>query len=424
MLNLRIHKSSHSKRISVSLFVWVLFICFLLLVFNPFAEDQRVVLGNEIFVSRTLTELIDQNLGLVVNHTSVLPDGTHLVDALLKQNMNVTSLFSTEHGFLGNEEAGQTIENSQYKGIDIYSLHGITRKPSVQQMKDLDVLIYDIQDVGARFYTYITTMKYILEAASDKGIPVYILDRPNPVGGHMIEGPLLDMKLESFTAPCPIPIRYGLTCGELALMMKGEQWIPAHTDIRVIEMKGWKRSFIWEKTGLYWIPPSPNIPKPETSLAFPGTSLLGGIGVNHGIGSPNPFLQFGSPWLDPRIVIQNIDPGAVQGITLSSHAYIPRSIPGKTAYPPYKDRLCHGIRISIEDKKSFHSLEFTLALIKTLKSFYPDHIRIITERFDSLFGNEWLRLFIEGKLGYEQLLRLVRRDEKTFRKLRKKYLIY
>lgn len=424
MLSLRINKSRSAKKIFVALFCLIMFTCLVFLFIKPKLREQRVILGNERLVSQYLSELQGKSLGLVVNHTSRLADGTHLVDSLLENRMNVTSLFSTEHGFLGDQEAGQIIEDSRYKGIDIYSLHGAFKRPSPEQIKNLDVLVYDIQDVGSRFYTYITTMKYMLEAAHQEGIPVYILDRPNPTGGQIIEGPLLDMKLESFTASCPIPIRYGMTCGELALMMKGENWVPSQTDIRVIEMKGWKREFFWEDTGLPWIPPSPNIPKPDTALAYPGISLMGGIGLNHGIGTQNPFLQFGAPWLEPEIFTENPDIKAFPGIKLSLLEYTPRSIPGKTAYPPYKDRLCKGIVVSIEEKRAFHSVDFTLFLIKKLKDHYPDRIRVITERFDSLFGNEWLRWYIEDRLSYEKLKELIEKDEQSFRQQRKPYLLY
>jgi len=424
MLNLHISRSPYIKKIFSIFFVLIVLACLYVLVFKQTHPEKRVILGNEIFVSRYLSEIKNQRLGLVVNHTSKLPNSVHIVDALIEKGAQVTSLFSTEHGFLGDQEAGQVIQDSRYKGINVYSLHGSIKKPTPQQTKDLDAFVYDIQDVGARFYTYITTMKYILESAADENIPVYILDRPNPTSGQIIEGPLLDMKLESFTAPCPIPIRYGLTCGELALMMKGENWIPQNTDIQVIKMKGWKRESFWEETGLPWIQTSPNIPLSDTALAYPGISLLGGIGLNHGIGTPNPFLLFGAPWLNPDIILKNIDKKAVKGVNLHPYSYTPRSIPGKTAYPPYKDRLCHGVLMSIQDREEFRCVGFTLALIKILKVNYPDRIKVITKRLDSLFGNEWLSLYIRDQLSHEQLCSLIKKDEETFRQQRKTYLLY
>jgi len=424
MLNIQVNKSPYIKKIFSVLFCLIILFCVYLIIFQQTEPEKRVMLGNEIFISKHMPEIKNKNLGLVVNHTSRLPNGNHLVDALIENGASIKALFSTEHGFLGIQEAGQLIEDSQYKGISIHSLHGRIKKPTLQQVKDIDAFIYDIQDVGARFYTYITTMKYILESAADENIPVYILDRPNPIGGQIIEGPILDMKLQSFTAPCPIPIRYGMTCGELALMMKGEQWISENTDIRVIKMKAWKRHYFWEDTGFFWIPTSPNIPLSDTALAYPGTSLLGGIRVNHGIGTLNPFLQFGAPWLEPEIIIQNLGGQSNQGIKLSPIAYTPQSISGKTAYPPYKDRLCQGILISIEQKENFHSVEFTLFLIKTLKNYYPDKIKIITNKLDSLYGNENLGLYVEGRISFEMMLNQMKKEEETFRQQRKKYLIY
>jgi len=274
------------------------------------APESRVELGNEIFVENISPELQGKSLGLVINHTSVLPPGKPLVQALLEKEQKIRAIFSPEHGFSGTVEAGTEVKDSQLEGIKIYSLYEENKKPTPEQTRGIDAFVYDIQDVGARFYTYITTLKYVLEAAAEAQIPVYVLDRPNPAGGLIIEGPLLRPEYESFIGALPIPVRYSLTPGELAMMMKGEGWVPRKFDLQVIKMKNWRRDYFWEDTGLPWIPPSPNMPTPETAIMYPGSSVLGTVKLNEGRGTPHPFLQFGAPWLDPSSLIMEYESGS------------------------------------------------------------------------------------------------------------------
>ncbi len=388
------------------------------------AAKRRITLGDEIFLNHFSSELQGKSLALVINHTSVLPEGKNLWEALLEKGHRIQAIFSPEHGFYGTFEAGKEVEDSRLKEIKIYSLYGETRKPSPEQISDIDVFIYDIQDVGARFYTYITTLKYILEAASEAQIPVYILDRPNPVGGDIIEGPLLQPEYESFIGAFPIPIRYGLTIGELAMMTKGERWIPNDFDLHVVRMKGWKRSFFWEDTGLRWIPTSPNMPTPETAIIYTGSGMLGALQLNEGGGTPHPFLQFGAPWLDPSSLIIKLNGGADYGIKLEKVKFTPQSIPGKIVHPTHENKSCLGIRVRIRQKEQFRSLRFILALIKALKEKHSTEIEIDPQDLKKMFGNELLVQFLVGILSYEELLAQMEAEEEAFRKKRQKYLLY
>ncbi len=412
-----------AKRTPFLLVCTILFLC-LTNINLLYSTDKLVKLGNEIFLEELSPSLKGKSLGLVINHTSALPSGKSLAQALLEKGHKIQAIFSPEHGFTGKVEAGKEIKNSQLKGITIYSLYGETKKPKPEQMEGIDLLIYDIQDVGTRFYTYITTLKYILEAAAREQIQVYVLDRPNPVGGEIIEGPLMIPEFESFIGALPIPIRYGLTSGELAMMMKGEQWIAQDFDLHVVRMKNWKRGYFWKDTGLLWIPTSPNMPTPETAILFPAASFFSAIRMNDGSGTPQPFLQFGAPWLKPLSIMSRLNGGKEFGVELEAIAYTPRSLPGKVLHPIYENRTCQGIQVHINQNEKFFSIRFALTIIKALLEEWPD--KVIFNAFDvnRIFGNELLSRFLEGNLSYEALLSRMEEEEDIFKQKRKKYLLY
>jgi uncharacterized protein YbbC (DUF1343 family) len=389
----------------------------------PSVRD-KTVLGNEIFVETLVPQLRQKKLGLVCNQTSVLANGESLIKALQEKDMPGLVVFTPEHGFQGAAEAGAEVRDSARGNIPIFSLYGKNKRPTREQAERIDAFVYDIQDVGTRFYTYITTLKYVMQAAAEFGKPVYVLDRPNPAGGHIVEGPLLRSEFESFRGEIPIPVRYGLTIGELALMMRGEGWVPSHGKLQVVRMANWSREQYWADTGLSWIPTSPNIPFPETAIIFPGTGLLGAFTINQGLGTENPFMQFGTPWLDTQRIIQKLDGGKGFGVQLEAMNFTPRSLPGKTLHPPYENRLCQGIRVRIVQKDQFYSLRFTLALIKTILEIHPGKIRLYRESLNQMFGNDLCAKFIAGSLSYDDLLTEMEKDEKTFLRMRQKYLLY
>jgi len=395
-------------------------------VFYPQTAGQggRVKLGNEIFCASYPAGLVGKRLGLVMNQTSVLPGGPSLVDRLLADGRRVTAIFAPEHGLDGIVEGGESIASGKLKNIPVYSLYGGQSKPTPAQLKSVDALVYDIQDIGTRFYTYITTLKYVIEAAAGAGLPVYVLDRPNPLGGRIVEGPILDLKFESFISPLPIPTRYGLTAGELAMMMKGEGWVAPGADIRVIPAANWTRGRTWASTGLPWIPPSPNIPTPESALAYPGLGLLGGVKVNQGLGTDLPFLQFGAPWMDPGAVLRAWPTLTEFPVRLEPVSYTPRALPGKTQTPPYKDRACRGLRLFVAKPESFHALRFALELFDVLKKLYPDKIVVASAALNRMFGDDSLAGFIGGEIAFHDLVRRVEAAEEKFRESRQKYLLY
>ena len=389
-----------------------------------FTAQNRTKLGNEIFIQTILPQLDQKKLGLVCNQTSVLPDGKPLIEALLEKSARIEAVFTPEHGFKGKLEGGAEVQDSLLEKFKIYSLYGKTKRPTREQAQSIDAFVYDIQDVGTRFYTYISTLKYVMEAAAHYGKTVYVLDRPNPTGGDIVEGPLLQPEYESFIGNVPIPVRYGLTAGELAIMMKGEGWVPPQVELHVVRMTGWHRRFFWEDTGLRWIPTSPNIPFPETAIIYPGTGLIGALTINPGLGTQNPFLQWGAPWFDPKGIIQRLERGIRFGIELEPLIYTPRSLPGKTLHPPYENRLCQGIRVRIIQKNKFFSVHFALELIKAIRETHNEHIRLHPESLNQMFGNDLLSRYIKGTLSYDDLLREIEKDEEVFCRMRQKYLLY
>jgi len=388
------------------------------------SSRREVKLGNENFLKNFPAELQEKRLGLVINHTSLLPGGKSLVQSLLDKGHTVRALFSPEHGFSGIAEGGKEVQDGQHKGIKIFSLYGKTRKPTPEQIREIDAFVYDIQDVGTRYYTYITTLKYVLEAASKEKTPVYVMDRPNPAGGVITEGPLLLPEYQSFIGAFPIPVRYGLTPGELAMMMKGEGWVPEEGTLHVVRMEGWKRSYFWKDTGLPWIPTSPNMPTPETAIIYPGTGLLEAINLNEGRGTPFPFLQFGAPWLNSISIIKLLNEERPFGIELEPVNYTPVSLPGKALHPLYENEICHGIRVRITEEEKFFSLRFAVALMKALKEQHPDKISPNPRRLNLMFGNDLLVRYLEGGITYKKLMEDIEREESIFREKRKKYLLY
>jgi uncharacterized protein YbbC (DUF1343 family) len=385
---------------------------------------QRVILGSERALTLFPKTLNGKRLALVINHTSLLPDRTPVLEAFLKNGIEVRAIFSPEHGFTGQKEGGFPVENSRFADIPVYSLYGKTKKPTPEQMKNIDAFVYDIQDVGTRFYTYITTLMYILEAAGKAHKSVFVCDRPNPAGGVLVEGPVLKERFKSFIGACPIPIRYGLTSGELAKMMQGEGWVPKDVDLNVFTMENWSRSFFWDDTGLPWIPTSPNIPSAESAIAFSGTGLLGGLLLNQGLGTSHPFLQLGTPWLDVEALVAALKGKHTAGIELESLTYTPVSLPGKVLHPAYENRLCQGIRIHIREPEKFRSVHFTLALIKALKEKHGAEISSKADSLNLLFGDDLLVRYINGSLSYERMIALIEEEEELFRQKRKKYLLY
>ncbi len=266
------------------------------------APPQPVATGADRLAASGFAALAGKRVGLITNQTGRVGD-EHLADALSRApNLKLAAIFAPEHGFRGQAEAGASVRSGRdaKTGVPIHSLYGATRKPTQAMLRGVDVLVFDIQDVGARFYTYISTMGLAMQAAAAARIPFVVLDRPNPLGGEYVSGFVLEPPCRSFVGQYPIPIVHGLTVGELARMIQGERWLDGleALELSVVEMQGWRRSMRWPQTQREWVATSPNIPSFEAALVYPGIGIVGEAEVSEGRGTPTPFSLFAAPWLD------------------------------------------------------------------------------------------------------------------------------
>ena len=386
-----------------------------------------VLTGADILVSENLDLLKGKNLGIITNQTGVMQNGKHLVDSLLNiPGIKIKTLFGPEHGIRGNSADGKIIsDTTDESGVRIFSIYGSTKKPTPEMLKDIDLLIFDMQDVGARFYTFISTMFYCLEAAAENNIPILILDRPNPIGGLNVDGPIIEKELESFVGIAPIPIMHGMTIGELALLFNDEQMLKdgMKADLKIIKMKNWKREYFYDETGLNWIPPSPNIPNLETAIVYPGTCLLEGTNISEGRGTDSPFLLFGTPFFDSKKIINELEKMNILGAEFSEEEFIPVEIPGKAVKPKFENQKCYGIRIKVTDRNEFKSVEFGVKLLSIISKIHSNEFQM-KKYLDQLFGKKYLREMIIKNSSYEIITSQWVNELNQFKQLRNKYLQY
>lgn len=339
------------------------------------SEPIKVRTGAEMLIENHLDELEGQRVGLVMNPTARIGD-THMLDTLMALNVNVSALFAPEHGFRGEAGAGEKIEDGedQQTGLPVFSLYGDTRKPTPEMLEEVDLLIFDMQDVGARFYTYNATMGLVIEAAADAGVPVWILDRPNPAGGDYVSGWLMEDEYQSFVGAYPIPVAHGLTLGELAEMAVGENWLDteAEPDVRVIQMDGWSRDMKWPDTGLEWVAPSPNLPTFDHAFMYLGTVFFEGTSLSEGRGTDDPFLTMGAPATDLTDEnLQNLN-SILEDLSVEAAEFTPISIPGVAISPKHQDTVCYGVEIEVSGY-DFDPVRTGLQIFATLVQSTPDY---------------------------------------------------
>lgn len=323
---------------------------------------QRLRSGAEVLADSDFAAFAGQRVGLITNQTGLVY-GEHLADRLSKaENVTLAAILGPEHGFRGTVEAGHKVRGGidPVTGVRVFSLYGATRKPTPDMLRGIDLLVFDIQDIGARFYTYISTMGLAMEAAAEAGIPIVILDRPNPLGGDYVSGFVLEPALRSFVGQYQIPIVHGMSVGELAQMIKGENWVGngSAIDLQVIKAQGWKRAMRWPQTGRKWVPTSPNIPTFASALVYPGIGIVGETQlVNEGRGMPEPFTMFGAPWLKSQRLARRLNGLALPGVEFQATRYKPRSIPKIAANPLFVSQRINGVRIVARDVSKVEPLE-------------------------------------------------------------------
>lgn len=396
---------------------------------QPDESKKTFLTGSDVLLSKEKYLIAGKRISLVINHTSILSNGPHLLDTLLKFNdIKIQSVLSPEHGFKGNVAAGQKIKDSidNHSSIKIYSLYGKAFKPTKKMLEETDVIVFDIQDIGARFYTYISTLFYVLQAAAENNIPIIILDRPNPYSGEIVNGPVLDKSMQSFIGIAPIPVMHGMTIGELALLFSGENYLGKnlHPEIKVIKMEGWEREFFLDELPNKWINPSPNIKDFETILVYPATCLIEGTNVSEGRGTSQPFKQIGAPFINSEELIDDLKLSKIEGVEVSPVKFIPQEIPGVAESPKFKGVECNGISIKITDKNKFDAIRFGLQLISSLLKLYEAEFKFNVDHFDSLIGNKNIRQMIIAEKTIDVIFDSWFNELESFKIIRKKYLLY
>ncbi len=371
----------------------------------------------------------NKKIGIVTNHTAYDANDVHIFDVFQKmKNVKIVALFGPEHGIKGNEDAGKKIKDIQDvdRDMPIYSLYGKTRKPSPQMLKNCDLLIFDIQDIGTRYYTYISTMALAMEAAAENNIQFVVLDRPNPINGKDIEGNLLEKEFSTFVGMFPVPVRHGLTIGEYAQMINGEKWLKdgIQVDLTVIKMQGWERNMWYDETGLKWRPPSPNMPDLQVALIYPGTCLFEGTNISEGRGTYQPFLKIGAPWFNENTFLLINKLLDIPGIRLAPISFTPKSIIGMSMNPKYVNQLVQGLQLAIKDRNLFKSYIAGIELVKYFYEQQKEKFEWREKHFDRLCGTDKTRKFIIEGQPIAVIKKWCEKDLDSFSKQRVKYLLY
>lgn len=392
------------------------------------SRAQLVRVGAEVLIEQHFDLIKNKGVGIVCNQASRFPNGTHLVDSLLRLGVAVRALFSPEHGIRGEAAAGARLENrtDSLTGLPVFSLYGKTLKPTLEMLRGVDVLIVDLQDVGARFYTYASTMANTMEAARDYGKKIIVLDRPNPINGVDIEGPVLNMTLISFVGLFPIPVRHGLTLGELAKIIVGEGWLNynSNVDLTVISMQGWKRAMWYDETGLPWVSPSPNMKTVATATVYPGTCLFEATNISEGRGTPKPFEYIGAPNLNSTKTASHLTALHLPGVAFTPVTFTPRPDSIAAPDPEFKGRICNGVFVRITDRKRFRPVLTGVMMLAVLRELYPRKFQLMQGRLDHLVGDTLIGEQLMKGVVKKNILDAFKTRLEQFRKLRSKYLLY
>ncbi|KWW21479.1 hypothetical protein AS888_16160 [Peribacillus simplex] len=382
-------------------------------------KKQKVSPGIEVLLKEEKKLLKGKKVGLITNPTGIDSHLTSVVDLLHDDpEIQLTTLFGPEHGVRGDAQAGASVDFyvDEKTGLPVYSLYGKTKKPTSEMLKDVEVLVFDIQDVGTRYYTYIYTMAYAMEAAKENDIPFIVLDRPNPLGGEAVDGPVLEQEFSSFVGMYPIPLKHGMTVGELATLFNKEFKIGAN--LQVIKMKGWKRDMDYDATGLPFVLPSPNMPTVSTAFVYPATGLIEGTNVSEGRGTTKPFELIGAPYINGDVLAGKLNALRLPGVQFRGASFTPM-------FSKHAGQLSHGVEIYVTDRKKFKAVPTGLHLIKTIHDLYPDDFEFLqANNFNLLIGNGWVKGKIDEGSSVNEIMQEYQDDLDAFKKVRKNYLLY
>ncbi len=395
----------------------------------PHADATPVQTGAQQLAEQGFEELDGLRVGLIVNHTARV-DTAHLIDRIDRApNVELGALFGPEHGLRGTAGAGVTVDDGvdDRTGAPVYSLYGETRQPTPAMLADLDALVFDIQDVGARFYTYITTMGLAMQAAAAAGLPFIVLDRPNPLGGAYVSGFIRPPEHDSFVGAYPIPIAHGMTVGELARMIQGEGWMSGldALDLRVVPMAGWSRSMRWPATGLDWIAPSPNLPSPDAALVYPGACFFEATAASEGRGTDQPFLQLGRPMpaATAETVTDTLNARELAGVRFEPVAFTPRDRPG-AMNPQHEGEPLHGIRYVLTDATAFAPVETGIHVLHAFYHHTGDGLITRPDWLATLAGTTELQDMLQSGAAPGAIIASWNDGVDTFRAQRAPYLLY
>lgn len=411
---------------------------------EAFSMQKKVKPGVEVFLEKYLDLVKGKKVGLVTNPTGVDSHLRSTIELLYDNpDIQLVALYGPEHGVRGNTQAGQYVPfyvDEKYK-IPVFSLYGQSQKPEAAMIKNideymrsfdtkvegkipekdmvkgLDVMIFDIQDVGTRIYTYMATMAYSMEACAQNNIEFIVLDRPNPINGQILEGPILEYpEYSSFVGLYPIPVRHGMTIGELAKLFN-DKFLGNKVRLKVIPMEGWQRQMWYDETLLPWVIPSPNMPTLETATVYPGQVFLEGTNLSEGRGTTKPFELFGAPWIDGHELTKSLNALILSGIVFKEAWFSP-------AFSKYKGKLCGGAQIYITNRDRYRPFASTLHIIKTVMDLYPHKFRFHQIYFDKIMGTSKVRQALERGSNVVNIISAYSQELNDFKEIRKPYLIY
>src|SRR5690554_6188780 len=393
-------------------------------------DSTRVIIGAEKLFSPEYFSLIEgKSIGLVTNHTGQLPDGSHLVDVLHQNDkLKLKLLFGPEHGIRGDADTHVADGRDMETGLPVISLYGKVRKPTAEMLEEIEVLIFDIQDIGARFYTYIATMRHVLEAAAEHGIPYIVLDRPNAIGAVYVDGPVGDHALEPVIGVDQIPVVHGMTVGELAFMFneeRGKQGLP-QAELTVVPMDHYQRSMWYDETGLPWVKPSPNMLTLATATLYPMTCLLEGTNVSEGRGTLRPFESIVAPWIDGEALSAQLNSYGLVGLEAKTGELVPgETVDGIKIYPPkYLGETCYGAELQLSDRINFPSAKAAVYMLHALYTLYPEELEWRESRMDGLWKTKSIREKILAGMAPKEIITAWEEELAYFRQVREKYLLY
>lgn len=394
---------------------------------NIYAQKITIKTGIEVLKEQHFKVLDGKRVGLITNPTGVDDNMKSTIDILDEApNVNLVALFAPEHGVRGDAHAGDEIENvtDPKTGLPVYSLHGKTKVPTPEMLKGIDVLVYDIQDIGCRSFTYISTMGLAMQAAAENNVEFVVLDRPNPLGGQKIEGNYVEDGFISFVSQFKIPYVYGLTCGELALVLNGEKMLKKQCKLHVVKMKKWKRKMKYEDTGLQWIPSSPHIPQPISAISYPASGILGELGyMSIGVGYTIPFQMFAAEWINAEDLARNLNNLKLPGVFF-------RTIYVKPFYSVGQGKHIEGVQVHFMDYDKVRLSEIQFYVMQEIASLYPDKAVLAHadekrfRMFDQVTGSDYIRLTFDKNSRFSDIKDYWYKDVEPFKQISKKYYLY